>query len=154
MTIEILCRTNAGTINLDSTGGGRPELTASEVAGILHGESEGVYLTGMCYITGQVSEAKLSGFLYDEIKSGVIRVRKKREVERDKPIFARMCQLSVREAIGGNICPICRGTKHDENMKNCVTCNGTGHLNPTDNWRSEYCFADDWSYWKPSFNTL
>lgn len=155
MGLEILCRCNPGTINPESIGGtGRPELTASEVAAILHSEPNGVYYMGMYAIAGQYSETKVSGYLYDQIKDGKIRVKPKREEDQGRPIYSRMAILAVHEVVTENQCIACNGRGWADQTRQCVTCNGTAKLVPTDQWKAEQCYAFDWAYWEPCYNHL
>ena len=152
MSVEVMCRTNAGTIDFSKAGGGVSELTASEVAGYLNGLSKGAYLAGMCYITGQVSKESVSSHLYDSIKLGIIKIPVKRKGE--DYAYTKMSLLAVVEAIGGNVCPACNGTTQNAEHKDFITCNGTGRLNPSDDWRAMYCKVHDWGYWRDGYNSL
>ena len=127
--MEILARTYPRTVDMGSVGRGTThgELTPNELAAILHSLSDGAYRMGMCFFANQCSEAKVSDCLYQQIKSGKIKIKKKRKHEEKKPVYSRMALLAVKEVVSGNKCPACRGTQYDNTgTRECCTCRGKG----------------------------
>ena len=152
---EILTRTNAKTVNLDGVGGsGQVDLTSSEIAGMLHKAKPEVYFAGMCFIAGQYTHKAISQLLYKSIRDGEITFITKPFEDRNKFTFNGICELVCLEVFGGNVCKACNGTKNDETLNDCITCNGSGHINPTDSYRADYCQADNWIRWSPIYEHL
>ena len=155
MSSEILIRTNAKTVSLDGVGGcGQVELTSNEIAGMLHKASPEVYFAGMCFIAGQYTDKAISLLLFKSIQEGELKFTTKPFDDRNKFTFKAMTELVCLEVFGGNVCKACNGSKNDEGLGDCVTCRGSGHINPTDSYRADYCQADNWCRWSPIYENL
>lgn len=127
---ELVGRLLAGVSNYQARrgGGGNPELTRAELAGMLAGLSS-IHMS-FCYAKYAGSESAA----LETKRAVLVRARTIAKVQRwqfdgGRPTLENMSSVVVYEAITPPVCGKCQGAGYVVSMgRGCAVCNGTGVL--------------------------
>lgn len=103
----ILCALNPSTTNYDNTGyGGKPELTRTEIAGLLKGLDQAAFNFAMAKYCFDWDAFRLLQFHCIQ-KSGEFAVKYGWKVQRGKPVIMSLGALAVIESVNERLCFAC-----------------------------------------------
>jgi len=155
MKPESLTRCGIKSVDFESTGGGRPELTASEIAGALRGCGDASYYLAVQVLLGEDHTHKIAGMLYDKDL-------KQHKGKSEKPVLTHMAILIVAEVTGSMSCLSCGGTgiarmddllvNDPRNLNTCKQCRN-GKSYPTDSQKARFCKVKNWNQWEQIYNS-
>ena len=153
MSIEFLVKLAPGTVNLEGTGGGRPELTSEELGCYLIGATDQEWWLAMTLYVGEDYSGKLARYLYDLTNKWNLPL--KNHDEMNLPVYNKMGYLAVAEYMDTGICPLCRGEKV-VNAKECPACHGTGAVRRSDADKARYCHIQPkrWVLFEPVLDRM
>lgn len=139
---EALNLLNPRALDMRNPGGGRPELTAQDVAAALAGlKHEPYYLGMLVYAEDAKSFYSLFGLV-----AGLKQIPKKPQALKGAVPVRGVLLLCLDELWGDNKCGTCNGAGVNQDQQECPVCKGRGWKAYTDLSRARQA-GIPWQYW-------
>jgi len=166
MSAETLIRTGPNSVNYAAVSGGIAELTAEEIAAMLHNTHDGEFYLVMTKYAGQDHTKIVAYYLYKHHLAELYHhykmdanERGRGKLNRESGFLWQLIYLAVNEYIDPCRCLVCHGTGYTgDGIKHritlCKTCCGSSHIKLKDDQKGRYLKTARFDYWRPLYEQI
>ena len=155
--MQILTRLNAKA-GISEGFGGIPDLTTSDIAAALYNCNKPGLMVLLAKVCGEGDYKAIYEVLFPQVLRRGFR-EKWRLRPSDEARAGKLLEIAIKETVGTNICPSCKGVKHSliNPTEECQLCNGTGKWLIYDQQKADYLGISARAYrkiWRERLETI